>query len=281
MKLKLPSLRRLSESGWLRALRADTTTCSVTLAGFNGRFRTHLKWSTGTLVLRQHIVYLFAEHSGRFQSGENEVACARGSCFWVTPGTTFQFSAASENRPLVYRFRFEVTQGAQSLVPPQPWYMLADASCLLETVKSLAQETTAERAWEEEMMRARLLQLSVEMFRQPAANAASVFNEAQRQALQHECEQHPAARLTAKDMAQIVGLSSDYFTRCFRQSYGLTPRAWVLRERMRHAALLLEESTLRIGEIADRLGYTDAYLFSRQFRAQFGQSPRQWRQREG
>jgi AraC-like DNA-binding protein len=278
MKKKSEARRKLDDAAWLRALRANETTCRVALANFSGRFRTPLKWATDTIVLRQHLVYFFTDHGARFQSGETNVACPLGSCFWVSPGTSFKFYAEGSQRPVIYRFRFEVNRGEQALVPPQPWYIFEEAGGVLETVKALAQETTASQPWEDELVRARLLQFSAEMFRKPAGLSAAGFSEAQRQALQDELDQHPAARLTAKDMARIVGLSADYFTRGFRRSYGLAPRAWLLRKRLRHAAILLDETTLRVGEIADRLGYDGTYLFSRQFRAEFGQSPRQWRQ---
>lgn len=273
-----PLVRKLDEAQWLRSLRQDETTCAVALAGFNGRFRPPLNWSTDNLVLKQHIVYLFAEHEGRFQTAEIDLVCPRGSCVWVAPGTSFKFSSTSAKRLLVYRFRFDVTQGLHVLVPPRPWYRLEDASSLLETVKVLAQETTTDRTWDTELIRARLLQLSAEFFRKPASKVASCFNEAQRQALQKEVDNHPTARLTAREMAHIVGLSADYFTRSFRRTYGLAPRAWLLRRRLRQAAILLQETTLRVGEIAERLGYDGTYLFSRQFRSEFGLSPRQWRQ---
>jgi len=280
MKKKSGARRKVDEAAWLRALRQDTTTCRVALANFSGRFRPPLNWATETLVLKQHLVYFFTDHGGRFQSGESDVACPLGSCFWVSPGTSFKFYAEGAQRPVIYRFRFEVNRGEQALVPPQSWYVFEEASGLLETVKLLAQETITEQPWEDELVRARLLQFSAEMFRKPVGLQTSGFSEAQRQALQHELDQHPAARLTARDMARIVGLSADYFTRVFRRSYGLAPRAWLLRKRLRHAAILLDETTLRVGEIADRLGYDGTYLFSRQFRAEFGQSPRQWRRRD-
>lgn len=278
MKKNSGALRKVDETAWLRALRADGTTCRVALANFSGRFRPPLNWAMDTLLLKQHLVYFFTDNGGRFESGDTDMACPRGSCFWVTAGTSFKFYAEGVQRPVIYRFRFEVNRGEQALIPPQPWYVFEEAGALLETVKALAQETTAAQPWEDELVRARLLQFSAEMFRKPAPEDAAVFNEAQREALQHELDQHPAARLTARDMARIVGLSADYFTRGFRRSYGLAPRAWLLRKRLRHAAILLEETTLRVGEIAERLGYDGTYLFSRQFRAEFGQSPRQWRQ---
>ncbi|MFA7345681.1 MAG: AraC family transcriptional regulator [Terrimicrobiaceae bacterium] len=79
------------------------------------------------------------------------------------------------------------------------------------------------------------------------------------------------------DLARLAGLSTDYFTRQFKHSFGVSPREWMVRQRLRQAAGLLAETDERISEIALRLGYPDVFLFSRQFKAGFGSSPQHWR----
>jgi AraC-like DNA-binding protein len=76
----------------------------------------------------------------------------------------------------------------------------------------------------------------------------------------------------------VVGLSPDWFRRVFQRSYGCSPRAWILRERIRLAAQrLIDEPAESIGAVAAGFGYKDQYLFSRQFRQVMGKSPRDWR----
>jgi AraC-like DNA-binding protein len=78
-------------------------------------------------------------------------------------------------------------------------------------------------------------------------------------------------------LAKAAGLSLDYFTRVFHRSHGLSPRQWLVQQRLSYAVVLLQETPLRIGEIAQRLGYANPHLFSRQFSAFFGRSPRSFR----
>ena len=75
-----------------------------------------------------------------------------------------------------------------------------------------------------------------------------------------------------------LGLSQDYFARIFRRSMGLSPRAWLVDERIRCAAASLLESDAPIGTVAADHGYADLTLFGRQFRAVMGAAPRQWRE---
>jgi AraC-like DNA-binding protein len=88
---------------------------------------------------------------------------------------------------------------------------------------------------------------------------------------------HIGQRMSPGDLARLAGLSADYFVRRFKQSFGASPREWMLRQRLRQAAGLLAETDERVSEIATRLGYPDGCLFSRQFKAEFGSSPHRWR----
>lgn len=88
-------------------------------------------------------------------------------------------------------------------------------------------------------------------------------------------------RVAPRDLARMAGLSADYFSRQFKKTYGLPPREWLLRQRLKQACGLLAETDERISQIAIRLGYPDVYLFSRQFAAEFGHSPRAWRRIQG
>ncbi len=78
------------------------------------------------------------------------------------------------------------------------------------------------------------------------------------------------------EMAQVVGLSESWFTRLFRDTTGVTPLQWQLRQRVELAQTLLEEN-LSVAEIADRLGFSDQAHLTRVFRQVTGQPPGAWR----
>ena len=89
----------------------------------------------------------------------------------------------------------------------------------------------------------------------------------------------PSVRMSVDEAAQRVGLSADYFSRLFASEIGESFRAYAVRVRLERALLLLEETGMGVGEIAESLGYRDVYLFSRQFRAAFGFPPSQVRKK--
>ena len=82
---------------------------------------------------------------------------------------------------------------------------------------------------------------------------------------------------TVAELADLVSLTPDYFSRQFRLAYGCRPGEWLIEHRIRLATALLRETTLSIGEIADRLGYRDIYYFSRQYSQITGKSPSETR----
>ncbi len=77
--------------------------------------------------------------------------------------------------------------------------------------------------------------------------------------------------------ARSLGISRSHFDRAFSHLVGKPPKQFLLNCKMIHARRLLESSSLRVGEIAEALGYRDIYFFSRQFKACCGLSPVNYR----
>lgn len=82
---------------------------------------------------------------------------------------------------------------------------------------------------------------------------------------------------SVSEMAARVHLSSAHFSRLFHKVSGQSPIRFLLDIRLSLARHLLRESSLSIGEIAERLGYQDVFFFSRQFREKAGMPPSAYR----
>jgi AraC family transcriptional regulator len=92
-------------------------------------------------------------------------------------------------------------------------------------------------------------------------------------------ERHPEATLTLGRLAREAGLSPYHFLRTFERLTGLTPHQYVLRARLREAAIRLADTERRakILDIALDSGFGDVSNFNRAFRAEFGITPRAYR----
>jgi len=75
-------------------------------------------------------------------------------------------------------------------------------------------------------------------------------------------------------------LSPYHFLRTFERLTGVTPHQYILRARLREAALRLAEPG-RVLDIALDCGFGDLSNFNRTFRAEFGVSPRIFRLQSG
>jgi AraC family transcriptional regulator len=84
-----------------------------------------------------------------------------------------------------------------------------------------------------------------------------------------------ASRPLALDvLAREACLSRFHFVRAFARFTGLTPHRYVLRARLRRAAVRLATNDARIVDVAIASGFRDVSSFNHAFRAEFGTTPR-------
>ena len=89
-----------------------------------------------------------------------------------------------------------------------------------------------------------------------------------------------ARDLSVREIATAAGISESLLYRLFRSEEGMTPSEYLRSVRIRHAKeLLLEGGGMRIAEIAERVGFSDAAYFCKVFRADTGITPRAFRLR--
>lgn len=87
--------------------------------------------------------------------------------------------------------------------------------------------------------------------------------------------------VNVQETAEKIGMSESHLRREFRRRSGQSLGNFIKRARIARATALLMESTLPIGEIAGRCGYTSIYSFSRAFTLAVGRSPSVYRKKKG
>jgi AraC family transcriptional regulator len=78
-------------------------------------------------------------------------------------------------------------------------------------------------------------------------------------------------------VAQECCMSTSYFARSFKVSYGISPHRWLIERRIERAKELLKQSGLPLIDIALQSGFSDQAAFTRTFRRFMGDSPGRWR----
>lgn len=94
-------------------------------------------------------------------------------------------------------------------------------------------------------------------------------------------ERDPMAPFRLETLARATRLSPYHFLRTFQRITGVTPHQYVLRTRLRAAAVRLRGDSTKIIDVALDTGFGDVSNFNRAFRAEFGMSPRAYRARAG
>ena len=83
--------------------------------------------------------------------------------------------------------------------------------------------------------------------------------------------------ITVNEIANNVNLSRSHLYKLFIKNLKVSPQKYLINLRMYKATLLLKNTKLPIGEVANKVGYTDSLLFSKTFSKYFSVSPLNYR----
>ncbi len=92
-------------------------------------------------------------------------------------------------------------------------------------------------------------------------------------------EQRLGSTIRLADLARLVNLQPTYFSNRFTEVMGMSPIAYVTRQRIERAQGLLRHTDMKLQQIAEAVGLQDAFYFSRVFKAVAGTPPSEYRRR--
>lgn len=82
---------------------------------------------------------------------------------------------------------------------------------------------------------------------------------------------------TNKELAALVRLSESHFNVAFRNSFGHSPRLYIIHRRIERAQKLMLSTEASLTDIALECGFADQAHLSRLFRRFVGEPPASWR----
>jgi AraC-like DNA-binding protein len=223
------------------------------------------------------------------QSGEISIEYSTGRTHCVGPGGAFYL--APSRRPTV-TFRALTTYHEcyfrpEPAIEVKPGFALApsadELSGLLQTLGDILQSDRPSALWQAQIWLGAALEgflnHRTESVGKERTNRQLQLH--QRRILSKWLGEHIHENPTPADLAQLLQLCPDYFTRIFRSTYGLAPKSWLARQRIREAIRLLEQTPLNVAQIADKLNYADSVHFCRKFKEVTGLSPLNYRKQSG
>jgi AraC-like DNA-binding protein len=265
---------------WLQVLARPGTRLEVDLLGLPALYHARIGWQNYSRPFGQHLIYFVVSGSISVRAGEHDTFLQPGDLVWFPPWSTFACRLPEKQAAVFYRFRLGVhdARGRELCHSAAPRIVRDRESVrpwIEEIVRHPGRPAGPLRAWR---LRGALLGFFADVLAPPPrATARGKLDLRQREALTGMLHGTGAGRLTPARLAARLRLTPDYFARLFRRTYNVSPRLWIVRERIKQAAVCLLESQLSISEVAEEFGYRDIFFFSRQFKQVLGRSPRSYR----
>lgn len=92
-----------------------------------------------------------------------------------------------------------------------------------------------------------------------------------------EISEDVTADIRLSDFAKRFGMSDATFSRFFHRNCGMNFSNYVRKIRIGHACSLLQDTDLKIVDVATDAGFRTLSLFNRQFKSELGKTPQQYR----
>ncbi|WP_083894110.1 AraC family transcriptional regulator [Rivularia sp. PCC 7116] len=85
------------------------------------------------------------------------------------------------------------------------------------------------------------------------------------------------SKFKLSDLANLAGISQFHFSRLFKNSMGISPHKYVIKQRVERAKSLLKNPELSVTEISLLCGFNSHSHLGKYFRQLTGFTPRQYR----
>jgi len=167
--------------------------------------------------------------------------------------------------------RFEIATvplGVQSDMLDEVSRLIEDVSVALESDFRIATQAATRLA---AVLSARLAD------GHPARPARGGLTPWQKRKVQRTIEEGLEGSLPIEALAKLVSLSASYFCRAFKESFGETPHAYIIKRRVERARTLMLTTSESLSQIALASGLADQAHLCHCFRRVTGMTPAAWR----
>lgn len=83
-------------------------------------------------------------------------------------------------------------------------------------------------------------------------------------------------QLDVSRLSKLACMSESHFHRSFKVAFGVSPSAYIMRQRIGKAAALLAKAEGSVAQISEQVGFRSVAHFSRTFKKLKGESPSRW-----
>lgn len=119
--------------------------------------------------------------------------------------------------------------------------------------------------------------IALEIFSRLSFSRYTTQHSAEALRLKNYLDSHVETLVHGEELAACIFRSQDYCQKLFIREFRTTPYAYQLNRKMQIARQLLVGTSLSVGEIAEKLGYSDSHYFSNLFLKKCGCRPSAYR----
>lgn len=271
----------------------------ITINGLNPTFLFAIKYCrTENGYLHSHdymeLLYIYSGE-GRYEIDGCSYEVHTGNLLLINPGILHANIVTNPQNPLTI---FALGLCDVHFTDMKPNHItFENQTCVLDTTADLRNHITtiffhmlAEKEQhfpgKYDMMKLYLSQILLYIIRaykkKPDAWSAPAFTSHRRhhvvQTIMDYIKQHYAEKISLDGIASNMYLSPIYISKIFKEETGEAPIQYLIKVRLEKAVQLMQEAPeLSIREIAQAVGYEDAYHFSKIFKRHMKKAPREYR----
>ena len=90
-------------------------------------------------------------------------------------------------------------------------------------------------------------------------------------------DSHASGKLTLEEISSVFFISKTQIFRIFKSYFGISPMQYFLQQKIEISKKMLIQDNMRVSDIAEALGFSDAKHYSKTFRKYTGALPRDYR----
>ena len=241
--------------------------------------RVHHGWHLARRHINEHLVYGLLDGGVSYQLDDQPWQQVHGpALLWIMPHVTHAFRLIDPaQRFRLINIRWRNDHALPDQAPPMMIWQHPHQG--LQSLALAYQHYHERHSLSDAMLQAQLAVIHTGLLHhhyRPQQHPKGL-TDSQRRAVSDLVIQTGPEHLQPHDIAEHLGLSSDYFTRQFRLSYGVAPRTWLVQQRLHRVAIDLTEGGDSISTLAERYHFANGASLSHSFKKHYGISPGRYR----
>lgn len=250
-------------------------------------------WKPGQAA-KQHFhgfieLSVIVEGTSVYHIGDRTYILKQGDVICLNPYTMHweeQRDASGSHQLHIGIDNFQLTGYESNYFPSySPILHLGDyQTAFMETIQQIIKEKNSNHPYQDLAVKHLVSQLWVHIFRATASQTIQLLPKNTKKSgkkklvndIIYYLETYHAEDISLESLSSKMYISPAYISKLFKEETGDTPINYLIKVRMNKAKELLENEEMPIKEVANLVGYQDAYHFSKLFKKYFNIPPSEY-----